>query len=582
MIVFLPPEIISHIANDLHQIDAVSLACTCTLIYSVVQPRLYSCVSIDASKYHYHEESEFEKENNEKSKICIPNVLNDKNDAHTRIIPVTIKSLYSLKLFLKNLIAHPEYCSFIQVLSICNKIPDICEYDFLDRLKRIFPHSTSLKVLDWFSIEIYLPISLVQLLPRKQNLVHLNGNFKNFTADFLGVSVQLRELNLSAFNQAENLKTVNLENCPYLRKLVLSKRTSANNRLIKNETTPELKTCLISNLIESNPVDDLCEINSSYLAPILLSKKGVLNLRVLGLSGISISSEEASLLVRKLNLNALEELSIDDCKETLLDNSGYSRITTHSTSFLDILAPKLTSLKVVNLGVHNDVLHNENVYQFFKEITSSLIQIRVLLKVNIHDDLTHQLASLVAILSLHSRSLKYLNLDYELMGNGSTPIKPASYSMHALSGLMKMVNLQYLKLPMNVEHIYEGCLLLQPLKKLQFLQLLLTDGYKTSERQSPGLISSSLISQDYFCYPNELICGLQNQQTVRFRLYCSQIRAILSNLHYVSFQSKGDRNVMNEFNFVFSCKNSGNIILQDNNLLNAMDGLVEACIRQDC
>lgn len=580
MIADFPAEIVSHVANGLSQIDVVSLSCTCKLLYSVVQPRLYASVSIDSSKYHYLDDFSLEEETNETSTVCIPSVFYTNSGlCHTnsRVNPVTIKSLYSLKLFLKNLLAFPEYCSFIQVLNVHNKIPDICEYELMETLKTAFQHFTNLKVLNWFSIEIYLPISIINLLPNKEMLLRLNGNFKNLTENVLGVSGHLRELNLSAFNQAANLQTVDLDNSPRLTKLLLSKHSSSDNSLIKNETTPELRTCLIPNLIEANPGDDLCDLKVSYLAPIFRSKK-VFNLTVLGLSGISVSYQDAELLTKKLNLMSLEQLSIDNCTEAFFDNSRSIRVTPPETSFLDILAAKLTGLKVINIGIQNDVFHNEKLFHFFKTIPSSLKQIKVLLKVSLHDNLTHQLASLVSSLEDHSPTLKYLNLDYEIMSNsGTAPVKPATCSIKAFNGVKKMTNLHYLKLPINLEHIHETCKVLQPLPRLQFLQLLLADDCKSSDTPPP-LISTSLISQDYFCYPNDLVCGLQSQQSARLQQYCSQFQAVSGRLQYVSFQSKGDRN-MNDYNFVFSRETSSNFILRDNNLLNHMDRLVEDCIR---
>jgi hypothetical protein len=245
MIHQLPQELIHEISLLLSQNDVLHLAYCSKALYSVIQPRLYYGITVNAS--HRAATS---------SRVTVPN---QENQISLQTINTT--SLFSLKLLFKNLMQFPQYCTYIKYLSFSCKIPDINDSQLLQYLDEIIPNCTNLVVFNWYNYNFDFPLALI----RNCKLFHLNGNFD--TSDLPSNKWNLSTLNLSSLCLDTKLDLSKFSN---LKTLVLSKSKSATNDFryhrVEQRVEPEYDPRLSTFINNIHPLTSLSfkNLNLTY------------------------------------------------------------------------------------------------------------------------------------------------------------------------------------------------------------------------------------------------------------------------------------------------------------------------------
>lgn len=576
MIHTLPTEIIDIISFSLSPSDALHLAITNKYMYTLIQPRLYHSIVIDANKYPYDHELI------QKSfKTSIPSINQDCYPVHIK--PTKIKSLYGLNLILKNLIENPHYCSYVYSLNFDKLIPDISEFDLFNALMKIFPKLTNLRMLNWLIIQLYLSLDLINLLPNISNMIELNGNFKNFNQDLLFFSnsfQNLKVLNVSGFNNIANLSKFDLNNFPNLDKLIISKNSSVNNEVISNNQNHLVNLYIISDLIEIN--DPLIDGPCDYIKTLFLGLKTKLNLKCLVLKDLILNSDDADHLINNVNLDLLEDLSINNCTEMLFDNSmssPHARRNPPTKFFLNLLCPHLSNLKVLDISLINELYYNESIYNFLKLLPTNLIKLSIFLTFNNFENINLNILKLFQILGLkHYKTLNYINFNFNIINlstnlNLNNVIKPLNfnYCIKSIEILAIFNKLEFLKLPINQSQIPNLLHLIKHLRGLNFLQINLlncdlNDSFNANLSPSPNC----LISQDYFNFPNATTHNYNFNNIQQFKNYCLDFKCYLDCVKYIKFEKN------NQF-FVFDCNSISNIALK-HGLSDYFDHLVNSIL----
>lgn len=556
----LPVEVLDQVASYLPPADALHLAYTSKAFYKVVQPRLYTSITVDSNKYpHDHEVIK----KNSLSKV--PGVFGCRG---TSVKPTKIKSLYGLHLVFKNLRENPQLCHHIQVLTFCNIIPDIPEVELFDNLAAIFPRLTNLRVLSWLAILVFLSCELISLLP--SHLVLLTGNFKGYEG-WLMNPMFLRELNVSGFNTVGNLVHLDLTQFPRLDKLIISRNSSSHNNTLVASQNQAPHQYAISDLIEVH--EPILEDGADFLKTAFgrpFSHK--LHLLTLILKDIAIKQSDAQYLIGAVHLEGLKELSLNNCTELLFEELLVApsplRRTPPQHSFLDLISPHLVSLDTLDINLHNELYYNEKVFKFL-ETTPGLRRLSVFLNFNNYENINGSLLRLFRIIAQHSM-LEYLNFNFNIVNLSTTlninnVVKPVifDYLIASIHNLSKLTNLQFLKLPLNKVQIPDLFRIISPIQTLKFLQLNLF--HSMLEPSTPATFSS-LIDQNYFDYPNSMTCTYNSHLVEQLRSYCTDFKQVLPNLTFLCFEKNGE-------NYLFDCATK----LRREGLADFFDHLVRDC-----
>lgn len=481
-----PLELIYRIGTYLCPRDVIRLAYTCKSYYHLLLPQIYAAVKIDSSRQPYTAVEE----------------------SLTRYI--TIKSLHSFRLFMKNLMLNPEYCSYVRWLQFMDEIPDVPEIELLFILNQVIPQLTRLQGFEWYTIQTYVPCQLVAKLPNLAHMKTLVGNMKHFehihsfagNFEFYG----MEDLLISGFGPHSNLKKLELSRFTSLNKLTVS----------KNSLTKALKggqlNC-VSNFIElpEPNVDDANYISQLGMAPLLPW------LTEFVLKDICLSAADGNRLSHIVPLDNLTSLKIINCTEKF---EGGDR-------FLDTLRPQMHQLSTLTLSLSNEANDNGSIVRFISQLPHKLKQLELQIRCS-PPYRESKLGEIVQAITTHKNTLTYLDFDFETVRQ----YKDQSFKYAVtLQEISQLSNLKYLRIPINQYEVCELVHVVSNLTRLKFLQLALKD-FKT-----PIINNNTLISQEYFDYPNSVTLNYHNTIVDQLANVCRDFKSFLSVLRYLVFEA---------------------------------------------
>ena len=483
----LPPELISKISTYIATSDVLRLGYTCKANYDLLLPQIYSSVTIDSSRLPYGTE--------------------DLKSTRS----TTIKSLYSFTLFMKNLYLNQKYCSYVRVLQFMDEIPDLPELELFHFLEKIFPNLSNLEQLKWFTIQMYLSCELLSKVPNLVNMKSVVGNFKSFEKVnlFAGDNhvYRLEELLVSGFGQHTNLAKLALPRFVNLSSLTLS-RNSLTSALKNSEHASS-----VSNFIElPDPYVDEANYIAQFSAfPLLQS------ITELVLKDMCICANDANRLSKTIDLNQIKTLKLLNCTEKV-QGVDY---------FLDVLQPKMVNLHTLSLGLSNEANANDSAIRFIKYLPSKLRKLELQVRwSSLHRE--PELRETVNAITAHRGTLTYLDFDFESVHQN----KDGCYRYASqLQKLSQLHNLKFLRVPVNQYEIPELIRVVNNLQRLQFLQLALKD-FKT-----PIINNNTLISQEYFDYPNSVTLNYHNTIVDQLANFCRDFKTFLTTLRYLVFEA---------------------------------------------
>lgn len=483
----LPPELINKISTYLATSDVLRLGYTCRANYDLLLPQIYSSVTIDSSRLPYGAE-----------------------DVDPRR-STNIKSLYSFTLFMKNLYLNQRYCSYVRVLQFMDEIPDLPELEVFHFLEKIFPNLCNLEQLKWCTIQMYLPCDLLSKVPNLVNMKSIVGNFKSFEniSIFSGeyTSYHLEELLVSGFGQHTNLAKLALPRFANLKSLTLS----------RNSLTSTLKNSghasSVSNFIEiPDPYTDDANYISQFSPSSLLQ-----SITELVLKDVCVCADDAHRLSRSIDLCRIETFKLINCTEKVQAEDD----------FLDVLQPKMVNLTTLSLGLSNEANVNDSSIRFIRYLPSKLRK----LELQVRWSSPHrepELCETVDAITAHSETLTYLDFEFESIQQNKDGYYRYTSRLQKLSQLR---NLKFLRVPVNQYEIPELIRVVNNLQRLQFLQLALKD-FKT-----PIINNNTLISQEYFDYPNSVTLNYHNTIVDQLANFCRDFKSFLSMLRYLVFEA---------------------------------------------
>lgn len=567
----LPVEIIHLIARWLAQGDLVSLSLTSSHYYSAVHAKLYELVVVDSSKRLFEEFGDGKTRHLWFSTRSFPGE------------PTVIRSLYALTKFFKNLALHPEYGHYVRFLVVEDQFPDMPELELARHLSLVLPTLTNLQTLNWYAVHRPLDARLVDLLPRKEFMESIRGNFRFSSSQIVSGSAIypcLRELDLSNVTSHKALCSIDLDQFPGLDLLTVSKKPSSNML----HFTSRISSCCqsaLSNATESLPFSEQPSYISCLFSQPLATK---LQLSALALKDISLCAKDAYLLLENIDIPLLQKLSLDNCGEALFDSDMYldnipiRRRTPPSELFLDVLAEELTNVDSLNLNLSNELCYNRSTFQAISKM-SKLKHLGIHIKVFKTNDPIN-LAPLVDSLQSHCDTLEYLNMCCDVVETSVSvcPKKNNRYSLKSVIGLSNLRELKVLKLPISFSQIADVTNVLSTLQSLRLLQLGITDLACTASKAACSPCNDTLIyalyntncliSQDYFNCPSSFTSKIEQNKTQEYIGYSKMFKSVFQQLQYLRFDLRNQ-------SLLYDCRDAFNIAAKDAGLIDSFDSLVQ-------
>lgn len=479
----LPPELLYRVSRYLTPNDILRLAYTCKANYLLLLPQVYSCIKVDSTRQPY----------------------NSAGDESLGI--TTVKSLHSFTHLLKNLRSSSRHCSYVRHLGFMDDIPDLPELELIEYLLVIFPLLSNLELLKWYSVQVYLPCDIVATLPTLTTMKTLVGNFKQFeeVQTFAECSnrLQCTELLVSGFGTVKNLSKLGLSRFSSLKSMTLSRHSLS--RVIGETPT------IISNFIEPQEVneDENCifEICSAPLPT---------NLTELVLKDICLCPGNGKLMAKSINLEKIRTLKLINCTEII---DGPSQ-------FLDHLHSHMLLLENLTLSVSNEMGSQSSTIEFIANLHQKLRKLELRLQWSPLYRAA-ELSVAVNAITTHREHLKYLDFDFECYRN-----KDGTHMyVGQLQQLSQLQKLSFLRVPVNRDDIPRLVPVISKLQLLQFLQLAFKD-FKT-----PIITNNTLISHEYFDFPNSVTLNYHNAIVDQLGDYCRQFKRYLSILRYIVFEA---------------------------------------------
>lgn len=563
----LPVDVIVHMTQWLAQDDLVNFSLTNSHHYDIAHAKLYEVVVVDSSKRLFEDLSEGSTRHLWFSSHPFPGE------------PTVIRSLYALTKFLKNLATKQQYGRYVRYLIVEDKFPDMPELELTRYLQLVLPCLVNLQVLNWYAVHKPLDAKLVALLPHKEHLISLCGNFKFITSDFPATSFSnLRQLDLSNVTSHKALQSINMARFPHLESLTLAKKPSKNMLHFTSRVSSCCQSAL-SNSVESLPFTESPSYISCLFANINQKK---LHLTSLALKDISLDSKDAYLLLENIDISSLHKLCLDNCGEALFDSELYvdsmavRRRTPPSELFLDVLSRELSNLNSLNLDLSNELCYNRSTFKAISSITQ-LKHLGVHIKVFKTNDAIN-LAPLVDSLQVHGDTLEYLNLCCDVVESSISvcPKKNNRYSLKSVIGLSSLYKLKVLKLPLSFSQISDIANVLSSLTDLRLLQLGITDLACTASKAACSSCNETLIyalyntncliSQDYFNCPSSFTSKIEQTKTQEYLAYSKKFRSVFLKLQYLRFDLKSQ-------SLLYDCRDA-QIVAKDASLIDSYDSLV--------
>lgn len=535
MITF-PPEVIQHLVRWLPQHDLLHLAYTSKQFYALLQPQLFQAIIVDSSRTSFDD--------------VFADPANDWFVYHEYPCePTVIRTLYSLIRFFKLLIKNPQFGKYVRRFVVEEQFPDMSQLELNQYLLQVLPSLTNIEIILWASTHNLLDARMISLLPNHNRLKSLCGNFSFADVNFPQVAFSnLHQLSISNFSTNKSLRTIDVSNFPSITSLAISRKLS----LRENDFTCRLENCCQSALNSS--VELLQPFDPATFISSLFDKKlnSKLNLKSLSLKDISLSASDATRLKENIEISLLEHLSINNCTECLFESSpsypttsAFRRRTPPRNLFIDVLAPDLISVKLLNLNLSNELCYNRSTF-------SALSQMKGLEKVSVHIKLIrteHQvnLAPLVNCLQTHASTLKYLNLCCDIVDPSSVsvcPKKKLSYSLESVIGLSMLKELRVLKLPIEYSQISNLPDILTNLKNLRVLQMGIV--YSDSAPSKSACFdcgvnsfvlgtANSLINESYFACSTSLTARIETSKGQQYEEISRRFKNASEKLRFIRF-----------------------------------------------
>lgn len=559
-------DVILHICQWLAQAELLSLAFTTSHYYEVIQPKLYEAIAVNSSRRLFDGVFDEKLQHHSFSSHVFPGN------------PTVIRSLYALKTFFKTVMRNPHYGRYVRQFVIEDQFPDMPDLELATYLRLVLPTFVNLQVLNWYAVHRPLDAKLVKLLPRPEHLETLCGNFQFVASEFPTSAFPcLGYLDLSNVSSHKTLRSIDMNRFPNLHSLTVAKQPSRNML----QFTSRVSNCCQSALntsAESLPYSEPASYISSLFSTLNTKK---LQLSYLSLKDISLSAEDAYLLLETIEVPNLHQLSLDNCGETLFD-STYSDIpirrrTPPPELFLDVLYKHLTHLESLNLNLSNELCYNRSTFRAISRVLP-LKRLGVHIKVFKNDE-DINLAPLIDSIQPHSDSLEYLNLCCDVVESAVSvcPKKNNRYSLKSVIGLSNLRKLQVLKLPLSYSQISDAANVLSPLANLRLIQFGITNVGCTPSKAACNSCNDTLtyaldnnnclISQDYFNCPTSFITNIEQNKTQEYSNFSKMFRSIFKLLQYMRFDLKNQ-------SLLYDCQNVSNIVAKDASLVDSFDSLV--------
>lgn len=572
MLLHLPTEILLHICQYLGQGDILNLTLVDHQLFEICNGKLYEVVVIDSLKrlleefegktrHHWFVSRGFSKE------------------------PTVIRSLYALTRFFKNLSQKPRLAQTLKCLVVEDEFPDMPELELSRFLLVVFPNLSNLETLNWYAVNRPLDARFLNLLPRREFLLSLCGNFQLLGQEFPALQLAcLRHLDLSNVSSHGALKGISMDTFTSLESLTLAKKPSRNMLPFSSRVSSCCKSAL-SNNVESLPYCDPLSYISSLFSN---HTKQTLQLTSLLLKDLTLTSSDAFTLLENIDFLCLTDFSLDNCSESLFgpetspgsiqihsDLFLVRRRTPPSQLFMDILVPHLHNLKLLNINLSNELCHNRSTFAAISKLPP-LKKLGVHIRVFKPED-SINLAPLVNSVQRHKHSLEYLNLCCDVVETSVSicPKKNNKYDFKSISGISNLRNLKVLKLPLSFSQVPQMTQLLSPLQNLQLLQLGITDLACSKSKAACGSCNDTLIyalystncliSQDYFNCPSSFTSKIEQNKTQEYMLYTESFKERLGSLQYLRFDLKSQ-------SLLYDCRTQ--ITAKDASLIESFDSLV--------
>ena len=187
----------------------------------------------------------------------------------------------------------------------------------------------------------------------------------------------------------------------------------------------------------------------------------------------------------------------------------------------------MVNLHTLSLGLSNEANANDSAIRFIKYLPSKLRKLELQVRwSSLHRE--PELRETVNAITAHRGTLTYLDFDFESVHQN----KDGCYRYASqLQKLSQLHNLKFLRVPVNQYEIPELIRVVNNLQRLQFLQLALKD-FKT-----PIINNNTLISQEYFDYPNSVTLNYHNTIVDQLANFCRDFKTFLTTLRYLVFEA---------------------------------------------
>lgn len=521
----LPPEIVLPLLLHIPQADFLHLAQTCRELHDLLIHKLYSAIVIgkrDVSGDSLHSGSLF---------------LARYLPVAPPRTPTVVTSLFALSQLFRTVIKKRTLATCIRYIVFTEAIPDIPSIELITFLSQIFPSLGQLQVLSWYA-DLPLDQQLLTLLPRPENLLSLCGNIQLCEQPLKFAN--LTHLDVSRFGAERYLDVVDLEDFPNLKALKLSKTASSCFSHCGSDL-PDCCETALSGVVEAFPARE----PGNAISRLFLLVKSRLVLTEFTLKDITVTSDDAKLLTKSVDLLALRSLTLNNCYECIFADTraGFTRRTPPQHMFLDILAPHLENLNTLLMSLPNDLCFNAPVISLISRI-SALEKLSMHLKYPQSSE-SLDLSDLVKAIQCHSHSLRHLDICCDKVRSAVAvcPKKDIQIKLPLLVGLIKCSNLQYLKLPVTHSQLTELHKILKYHRKVETLEFSITDISKLSMCNScniprPYLPVSCLISQDYFSCPTQYTQAIFSNNSERYMPFCEKVAKELPRLRNIHLHLK--------------------------------------------
>lgn len=536
----LPPDVLQHLAQWLPQHDLLHLAYTNSFFYHLLQPHLYHVIIVDSSRTLFDD-------------IFANSPLDWFVYREYPCEPTVIRTLYSLTRFFKFLIQNPHLGKYVRRFVVEENFPDMPQFESNQYLLQVLPCLTNIEVFQWSCAHVQIDANLVSLIPHNTGLQCLSGNF-NFT-NFLFPPVSfanLQHLCISNFITDKVLNTIDISNFPSIRSLSISK----NSNIHKSSFTCSLENCCRSSLNNRVELLRLPEKPAFILSLFNHKLDSRLNLSSLTLKDISLSAADAICLGNNIDLSVLENLSLDNCTECFFETYSHPTVnasrrrTPPANLFLDILASELTSLRLLNLNLSNELCFNRSTF-------NTLSNLHGLEKLSIHIKMFKieeqvNLAPLINSLQRHASTLKYLNICCDIVEASSVSVclkKNFKYSLKSVMGLSMLKELRVLKLPIEYSKIADLPDALTSLRNLIVLQLgiaymdCVPSKATCFDCSVNGFVlgnANSLINEGYFECSTLLSAKIEMSKGQQYQDLSKKFKNAFENLKFIRFDLKNE------------------------------------------